>query len=285
MPDAPPPTSSTPLKSAVGPIRLADCLGLASAALGAPMVLAPRRLLRAIGVRDDARAVATVIGVGAREFVATGTILAMRHRRVGAWSRVVGDTIDLSLLGIAFRTRRRDTARLLGGIGLVSGIFAADVFTAVALSRAEGTHIADGSSSHGVGAQHDSGGGPGRVRTAVTVIGSLDEVRSAFHEFEWSAFDGAALESAGELRFVAAPGDRGVEVHLDYDPTVPGGKVGALALKLTGKSPDQRANDELRRFKALRETGVDVRSEKTPEGPSALRQMAQRPAQPVGGRV
>ena len=45
---------------------------------------------------------------------------------------------------------------------------------------------------------------------------------------------------------------------------------------------DQKVNDELRRFKAILEAAVDPRSEKTPEGPSAMRQILQRPAQPVG---
>jgi hypothetical protein len=285
MSAAPSPTSAASPKRAVGPIRVADGLGAASAALGAPMLFAPRRLLRAIGVRDDAQAVATVMGVGAREFLATVTILGMRHRRVGAWSRVGGDTIDLTLLGIAWRNRRCDATKLLGAIAAVTGILAADLYTAIQLNRAEGTHLRDGADSHGVGVQHETGGSPARVRTAITVGASLDEVRSAFLAFEWSAFDPAALHDAGELRFAPAPGDRGTEVHLDYDPSVPGGSVGALALKLTGQAPDQKINDELRRFKALVETGVEVRSEKSPEGPSALRQMVQRPAQPVGGRT
>jgi len=226
-----------------------------------------------------------VMGVGAREFLATVTILGMRHRRVGAWSRVGGDAIDLTLLGIAWRNRRRDATKLLGAIAAVTGILAADLYTAIQLNRAEGAHVSDGADSHGVGVEHETGGSPAQVRTAITVGASLDEVRRAFLAFEWSAFDPAALHDAGELRFVPAPGDRGTEVHLDYDPSVPGGSIGALALKLTGQAPDQKINDELRRFKALLETGVEVRSEKSPEGASALRQMVQRPAQPVGGRA
>jgi hypothetical protein len=283
MSDAPPPHSAERPEAAVGPIRLADGLGAASAALGAPMLVAPRRFLGWIGVRDDARSVATVVGVGAREFLATATILGMRHRRVGAWSRVFGDTMDLTLLGVAFRTRRRDTTRLLSAMGAVAGILAADLFTAIQLARAEGQHVDDGSESHGLGVPRESGGSPAHVRTAITVIGTEEDVRRAFEAFDWSAFDPASLRTAGELRFVPAPGDRGTEVHLNFDPSVRGGNVGAMVLKVTGRAPDQRINDELRQFKARFETGVAVRSEKTPEGANALRQMVQRPAQPVGG--
>jgi hypothetical protein len=256
---------------------------VASAALGAPMLLAPRRLLRAAGIRSDGKAVAVLAAVGVREFAATATILGMRHRRVGAWSRVVGDTIDLSLLGAAFRTRRADTPRLLGAIAFIATILAADLFTALRLNQAEGVGVRDGSESHGMGAGHDTGGGPTRVRTAVTILASEEEVRTAFQEFDWSEFDPGTLLASGQARIVRAPGERGTELHLDYEPGVRGGRVAVPALKLAGRSPDQTINDELRRFKALIETGVEVRSDKTPESYSARRQILQRPAQPRAG--
>ena len=269
-------------RAAVGPVGPADGLGWASVALGAPMVLSGRRFLGLIGVRADTKAVAVTAGVGVREFVAAATILGMRHRRVGAWSRVMGDTIDLALLAAAWRTRCEQAARLAGATAFVAAVLGTDLAVAIALSRAEGTDVPDGSSSHGVGAPEDSGGGPARVRTAITVSGAEHDVRQAISQFAWRAFDAAALEAAGELRVVPAPGERGVEIHLDHDPAVTGGRVGAAALKLAGKSPDQAINDDLRRFKAQFETGVEVRSEKTPEGFSAGRQLRQKPAQPAG---
>jgi hypothetical protein len=246
------------------------------------MLLTGRRFLRGIGVRDDAKALAVTAGVGIRELVAAATILGMRHRRVGAWSRVIGDTMDLALLGTAWRTRCERAPRLAGAATFVVAVLGADLLVAIRLSRAEGTDVADGSSSHGAGAPEDANGGPARVRTAITVRGTESDIRQAMSQFAWSAFDPAALEAIGELRLVPAPGDRGVEIHLDHDPSVRGGRVGAAALRLAGKSPDQTINDELRRFKASFETGVEVRSEKTPEGVSAGRQIRQKPAQPVG---
>jgi uncharacterized membrane protein len=61
---------------------------------------------------------------------------------------------------------------------------------------------------------------------------------------------------------VPAAGDRGIELHLDYEPQVRAGRLGVPALKLAGRSPDQKTDDELRRFKALIETGIEVRSDK-----------------------
>lgn len=274
----------------VGPIRRGDALGWASVALGAPMIAAPRRLLRAIGVRPEPRPVAITMAVGARELLAAVTILGMRHRRVGAWSRVGGDTIDFGLLGAALRNRRASATRLSAAAAAVVLIFGLDLRTARQLSEAEGADLEDGSSSHGVGTGEAADDGPFRLRTAVTIRRPIDEVRRAFREFDWSSFDPVALEGVGGARLVPAPGDRGTEVHVDQDFAGRSGGVGYVgraplglrALKLAGRAPDQKVNDELRRFKAILEAAVDPRSEKTPEGPSAMRQILQRPAQPVG---
>lgn len=267
---------------AVGPVRVADALGWGSSALGAPMIVAPRRLLRAIGVRDDAKAVAWTRAVGVREQLATLNIVANRQRRIGMWSRVVGDTMDLGLLAAAYRSKRRKNAsRLHSAIGIVAGILALDLVTAVQLTRADRAHLREGSGSTGVGVEHDTGGGLLRLRTALTIRRPEDEVRRAFREFEWSAFDPAELEASGDVRFLPAPGDRGTELHLDHEPK---SRLGAAAAKLVGHAPDQQIHDELRRLKAQLETGVLVRSEKSPEGPSSTRQILHKrqPAQPLG---
>lgn len=270
---------------AVGPVRLADALGWASSVLGAPMTVAPRRFLRAIGVEDDREAVAWTVGVGIREHVAMLNIVANRQRRIGMWSRVVGDTMDLALLVQAHRHKRRDASRLYGAMGFVGGVLALDLSTAIALTRADRSLVSAGEGSSGVGAEPDTSGGPTRVRTAITVARGEQEVREAFHAFGWTAFDAAELERSGHIRFVAAPGDRGTEVHLDHEPRAVGGAVGAALAKAAGGAPDQAINDDLRRFKALVETGEIPRSDTSHEGPSARRQIwhKRQPAQPIGG--
>src|SRR5947209_15124849 len=129
---------------AVGPVKLADGLGWASAALGAPMLLAPRRFPRWIGIKSDQKSTALTIFVGLRELSATQTINLMRHRRIGAWARVAGDTMDLALLGRSFLTRRRSTRRLLPAIGFVAGSHALHIYPAAHPSRAEGVGVEDG---------------------------------------------------------------------------------------------------------------------------------------------
>lgn len=268
---------------AVGPVRLADALGWGSSVLGAPMTFAPRWFLREIGVEVDRKTLAWTLGVGLREHLATLNVIANRQRRIGLWSRVAGDTMDMALLAAALRHKREDPDRIVGAMGVVGALALLDLYGAVQLTRADGAHVADGSESHGVGVQHDTGGGPTRVRTAVTIRRPEEEVRAAFMAFEWTAFDPAKLEAANELCIFPAPGQRGTEVHLDHEPGAFGGAVGAAAAKLVGKAPDQVIHDELRRFKSLMETGVVVRSETSPDGPSSTRQVfhKRQPAQPA----
>jgi uncharacterized membrane protein len=116
-------------------------------------------------------------------------------------------------------------------------------------------------------------------RASVTVLGSPEEVRRRWQE------DGLRpdyIESHdAAVSFKPAPGDRGTEIHVDLEQTAPGGKLGEMAMKLTGKEPLAKVKDDLRRFKAQFETGVIPRSEGTPEGELAERKLKQRPAQPL----
>jgi hypothetical protein len=83
-----------------------------------------------------------------------------------------------------------------------------------------------------------------------------------------------------QVRFVAAPGDRGTEIHVDLGDEAPSGLTG-LAQKVQGGDPLAKAKDDLRRFKALVETGEIPRSDAVPEGELAERKLRQRPAQPL----
>ena len=78
--------------------------------------------------------------------------------------------------------------------------------------------------------------------------------------------DDTDVKHSGVVAFVAAPGNRGTEVHveLSYDP--PGGKAGVILAKLFGEEPGQQVGDDLRRFKQVVETGEVVRSEASPDG-------------------
>jgi len=90
-------------------------------------------------------------------------------------------------------------------------------------------------------------GGEYRWRTQ-TEVGPADALR-------WTSLDDADVANAGNLRFRAAPGDRGTEAHLDvrFDP--PGGVVGEAAAKLFHVVPREIVLTALYRFRALALTG------------------------------
>ena len=82
----------------------------------------------------------------------------------------------------------------------------------------------------------------------------------------WRSLANATVASAGSVRFVPAPGDRGtsVQVTLDYIP--PAGRVGAMIAKFFGEEPAQQVKEDLRRFKAVMETGEALTTEGQPRG-------------------
>jgi hypothetical protein len=116
-------------------------------------------------------------------------------------------------------------------------------------------------------------------KAAVTVLGSAEEVQRRWNE---DGFRPDYIDSADTaVSFKRAPGDRGTEIHVDLEKTAPGGKLGEMALKLTGREPLAKVKDDLRRFKAQFETGEIPRSDGIPEGELAERKLKQRPAQPL----
>jgi hypothetical protein len=104
------------------------------------------------------------------------------------------------------------------------------------------------------------------AKAAITVLGSPEDVERRWRTQEHL---GGAV-----VRFKAAPGDRGTEIHVAVEET------GPLA-KLLGSDPLPKVKDELRRFKQLIEAGEIARSDATPEGEASERKLKQRPAQPL----
>jgi uncharacterized membrane protein len=87
----------------------------------------------------------------------------------------------------------------------------------------------------------------------------------------WRSVEGATVPNRGTVRFAAAPGARGTEVHVDLEYAVPGGRVASMVAKLFGREPGQQIEDDLRRLKQLLEAGEIARS----SGSTRLRQPAQ----------
>ena len=92
----------------------------------------------------------------------------------------------------------------------------------------------------------------------------------------WRSVQGSQIGNSGRVRFVDAPGDRGTEVHVDFEYQPPMGTLGVVFARLLGEEPEQQASDDLRRFKHIVETG------RVPWSAATVgdRKLSQRPAQP-----
>lgn len=97
----------------------------------------------------------------------------------------------------------------------------------------------------------------------------------------WRSLDGASVESSGWVRFKAAPGGQGTEVHVELTYSPPGGALGSLVAKLFGEEPGQQVSDDLRRLKQVLETGEIARSEGSPLGGRTKNAAHQHDAHPL----
>lgn len=108
-------------------------LGFFSIGLGLLEVAAPGRLARWLGV--NSKTAKTVIAVfGARELVAGGMLLRAPAVSTNAWNRVIGDSVDLAALGIAF-VRSDRKAAVAGALGFVAGATLVDALVARGLDE------------------------------------------------------------------------------------------------------------------------------------------------------
>lgn len=82
----------------------------------------------------------------------------------------------------------------------------------------------------------------------------------------WRSLAGSRLPNEGNVRFQRVAGGRGTEVRVSLTYMLPIGKLGAAVAKLFGEEPGQQLAEDLRRFKALMETGEIPTIEGQPSG-------------------
>jgi len=276
--------------------QLAQALGWFSIGLGLIEVLAPRQLVKIIGVDNHSK---LVRALGIRE-IATGIgILGQRQQPAPwLWARVAGDVIDLAALGIALNSSTANKGRVAAAAGAVAGVTVLDVRCSRRLSRKTATDQLI------------------RLNQSITINRSAEELyrfwreltnlpRFMYHlesvqvtgnkrshwvakapagmKVEWDAeiteerpneliawrsVGRTEVENSGSVRFERAPGGRGtvVRVEIRYRPPI-GGIAPAIA-KLFGEEPEQQVAEDLRRFKQLMEAGEILTTEGQPAGRS-----------------
>jgi uncharacterized membrane protein len=293
------------------PDRAGRGLGWTSLALGLPALLAPEAFSRAIGLsgRGDDRTAARA--VGAQELLVGAGLLTGRATRPLLWSRVAGDVVHLSMLRKAMAGGGGD-GRTRAATAAVAGIGAVDLLAALRHARTGSASpapmelTATATVNKRPQEVYDFWRGLERLprfmhhlesvewldeRTtrwkAAAPVGKVgwdaelvDDVRG--ERISWRSLPGATVPNEGSVDLRPAPGGKGTEVRVHLSYAVPGGRAGRAVARMLGEEPHQQVEDDLRRFKQVMETGEVVRSDGSPDGHSASRQLIQRPAQPVG---
>jgi hypothetical protein len=241
---------------------LANFLGWFSIALGATQLVAPRAMCKLVGSTGKGSAPFVMRLMGVRE-IAQGTGILSRPRpTTWVWSRVAGDALDLSLLGVVAARNAKRRGRTAFAIANVLCVMVPDVFESLHLTRKQG---------------EPQRGKP--IRKAVTIRKSRNEVQQAADADD--ELRRAVEKNGATLRYAEAPGGRGTEVIVEWTQDPPLGEIGALVSKLTGNDLATRLSDDLRRLKQVLETGGVVRSDAVAEGHKLSAHLKQGPAQPM----
>lgn len=93
-------------------------------------------------------------------------------------------------------------------------------------------------------------------------------------QISWQSLPGGLVEHAGTVVFMQAPGERGTEVLVTLAYDAPGGRAGAALARLFGEDPEDTIREDLRRMKALLETGEIPTTAGQPHGRRSLKSRA-----------
>ena len=292
-------------------------LGWMSLGLGVAQLAAPDTVRRISGVDDSPTSRTVVPLVGVRELVHAAGLLTSPRKGVWAWTRVMGDAMDLTSLGMAIAHRGgRRRRRLIAVTGAIAGITVLDLLTAVRATRVPGGGSARRGGHMDLTATTTIRKPAAEVyafwrdlENLPTFMAHLEQVRATGdrtshwvaaapfgrdvawdaevieetpgEKIAWRSAGDADVPNAGTVRFVPAPDGASTEVYVSLVYEIPGGAVGKAVAKYFGEEPHQQLDDDLRRLKQVLETGEVVRSDGAPWGKRARKEFPQRPAQPL----
>ncbi|HZT90459.1 MAG TPA: hypothetical protein VFA05_00305 [Gaiellaceae bacterium] len=242
--------------------ELARSLGWFSVALGAAQLVVPKAMCKLVGATGEGTAPLLMRLFGLRELAQGLAILVRPRPTVWVWSRVAGDALDVSALGVVAARNPGRRLRAAVAAANVLPIAVADVFEARHLSAQQGPP------------QRGR-----RIRKAVTINRPRDVVEQAWSEAQELR---NKVDTAGAaVLFREASGDRGTELVVEYVEDSRAGDLGSVAKKLTGGDLPTQLADDLRRLKQRIETGEVVRSDASPDGHLLADHLMQRAAQPL----
>jgi hypothetical protein len=229
---------------------LASGLGWFSVGLGLAQLAVPHKVAELVGVEPDENTIRLMRSLGMRELTSGVGILTQPKPAGWVQSRVVGDLMDLALLGAAMTRDKNSRGRTLAATVAVLGVAGLDLMCSRQLTK-ERSQIKE--QSEPVGEK--------RVVRCVTINAEPAEVERAWSDWFWSNARDEARDA--NVQFKAAPGGRGTEVKAEFTYTPKAGKIGTAVARMTHNAPAQELGLDLRHFKQVVETGEIVISDAT----------------------
>ncbi len=259
-------------------VRCARGLGWFSIGLGAMELLLPGKVGRLIGIRNHKK---LIRWMGVREISSGITVLVEKTPVLSMAGRVTGDAVDLSLLGAGFDSYGVSKGRLGTAVGLVAGITALDSICMAHLAKGSGpisatqtvsvnktpeecyrfwrefenlprfmehlnsVRVTGDKQSHWIA----------KAPAGMTMEWDAELIHDGPDRIEWRSLPGADVDNTGTVDFQQASAGHGtiIKATIEYRP--PAGEIGAAVAKLFGREPGMQAKSDLRRFKAVMETG------------------------------
>jgi uncharacterized membrane protein len=277
---------------------VAGYLGWLSVGLGLAALLAPRKMGEITGLDDREGLIRTV---GVRELASGVGLLTHSPKAPWLWSRVVGDAMDLAVLGLAYAGSRHGRSRAIGAAAVVAAIAAADVAASLRESQRaarvapdiyfDRTIIVNKTPRECYDYWRDLRN-IANFTDRLEKVTPLDERRSQWvmkvpgganvewitqitedkpgERLRWKTAEGAPFKLAGAVNFEPAPGGRGTFVTVGMHYHTPGGSIAAALARLLGPDPLGEVRENLRRFKQLLETGEIPTTTGQPSGRRSL---------------
>jgi uncharacterized membrane protein len=260
-------------------------LGWFGVTLGVAELAVPRLLASAIGVNPDGPAPLILRAMGVREIASSSAVLVRPDHPAPRWARVIGDAIDIGLLGLALGSPGTGKRRLALALGMVAGVTALDVIAARRRGRVRHPRPVIAAvtinrspmevyefcrrleqlpqfMNHLVSVeQHADRRSTWTARLPVggTVRWEAEIVEDRPGEaLSWRSIEGSQVQTRGRVTFTRAPGRDMTEVRI------------AMQLGVFGRSPSlelarlfarPQVKGDLRRLKQVLETGEVLRSD------------------------
>jgi uncharacterized membrane protein len=271
-------------------------LGWLGVTLGVSELAMPRLLASAIGVDPDGPAPAILRAMGVREIASSAAVLARPDLPAPRWARVIGDVIDLGLLGLALTAPGTAKRRLAVALGMVAGVTALDVLAARRRGQVRQPLPVIASVTINKPPlevyefyrrleqlpqfmdylvsveQHGNRRSTWTARLPVggTVSWEAEIIEDRPGEaLSWRSIEGSRLQTRGRVTFTRAPGREMTEIRVELQL----GAAGRASTSLARLFARPQVKADLRRLKQVLETGEVLYSD------SSVHRM-RHPAQP-----